>query len=32
MTRRELREHTFLLLFREEFHSPEEMEEQLSFY
>lgn len=32
MTRRELREHTFLLLFREEFHSQEEMEEQLDFY
>lgn len=32
MTRHELREHTFLLLFREEFHSSEEMEEQLSFY
>jgi len=32
MTRRELREHTFLLLFRREFHSKEEMEEQLSFY
>lgn len=32
MTRRELREHTFLLLFREEFHAPWEMEEQLSFY
>lgn len=32
MTRRELREHTFILLFRRDFHSTEEMEEQLSFY
>lgn len=32
MTRRELREHTFLLLFRKEFHEAEEMEEQLSLY
>lgn len=32
MTRRELREHIFLLVFRSEFHSAEEMEEQLSFY
>ena len=32
MTRRELREHTFLLLFRKDFHEAEEMEEQLSLY
>lgn len=32
MTRRELREHTFLLLFRKDFHDTEEMEEQLSLY
>lgn len=32
MTRRELREHTFLLLFRKDFHDAEEMEEQLSLY
>lgn len=32
MTRRELREHTFILLFRRDFYSTEEMEEQLSFY
>ena len=28
MTRRELREHTFLLLFRRDFHDAEEMEEE----
>lgn len=32
MTRRELREHTFILLFRKDFHEAEEMEEQLSLY
>ena len=32
MTRRELREHTFLLLFRKDFHEAEEMEEQLTLY
>ncbi|MDD6035368.1 MAG: transcription antitermination factor NusB [Lachnospiraceae bacterium] len=32
MTRRELREHTFMLLFRNDFHGAEEMEEQLAFY
>ncbi|MBE5931529.1 MAG: transcription antitermination factor NusB [Lachnospiraceae bacterium] len=32
MTRRELREHTFLLLFRKDFHNAEEMEEQLTLY
>lgn len=32
MTRRELREHTFILLFRKDFHETEEMEEQLSLY
>lgn len=32
MGRRELREHIFRLLFRREFHSPEEMGEQENFY
>lgn len=32
MTRRELREHTFMLLFRKDFHNAEEMEEQLALY
>ena len=32
MTRRELREHTFLLLFRKDFHETDEMEEQLALY
>lgn len=32
MTRRELREHTFLLLFRKDFYDAGEMEEQLSLY
>lgn len=32
MTRRELREHTFLLLFRKDFHDTQEMEEQLTLY
>lgn len=32
MTRRELREHTFILLFRKEFHKEEEMENQISLY
>ncbi|MCH5273397.1 MAG: transcription antitermination factor NusB [Lachnospiraceae bacterium] len=32
MTRRELREHVFLLLFRRDFYNTEEMKEQISFY
>lgn len=32
MTRRELREHIFNILFRLEFHSAQEMEEQLAIY
>lgn len=32
MTRRELREGTFLMLFRKEFHEREEMEEQFGFF
>lgn len=32
MNRRELREHIFILLFRVEFNSLEEMEEQVGFY
>ena len=32
MTRRELREHIFRLLFRAEFHEREEMSEQAQFY
>lgn len=32
MSRRELREHIFILLFRVEFNSIEEMEEQVGFY
>lgn len=32
MTRRELRENTFVLLFHKEFHSTEELQEQIEFY
>lgn len=32
MTRRELRENTFILLFHREFHVTEEMEEQFNLY
>ncbi len=32
MTRRELRENVFLLLFRAEFHNPTDMKEQLSLF
>ncbi|MDY5578080.1 MAG: transcription antitermination factor NusB [Lachnospiraceae bacterium] len=32
MTRRELRESTFMMLFRKEFHETEELEEQFGFY
>lgn len=32
MTRRDLREHTFLLLFQNDFHASEEMEEQVKLY
>lgn len=32
MTRRDLRENTFLLLFQNDFHAPEEMEEQMKLY
>ncbi len=32
MTRRELRENTFVLLFRTEFHSSEDMPEQMELY
>lgn len=32
MTRRELRENTFILLFHSEFHKTDEMEEQFRFY
>ena len=32
MKRRELREHVFQLLFRVEFNSSEEMDEQVSMY
>lgn len=32
MTRREIREHVFKLLFQREFHEPEEMEEQMDSY
>ena len=32
MTRRALREQVFLMLFRVEFHSAEEMEEQMKLY
>lgn len=32
MTRRELREHIFLMLFRKDFHKPEELNEQMELY
>lgn len=32
MTRRELRENTFILLFHREFHMPEDMEEQFNLF
>lgn len=32
MKRRELREHIFRMLFRREFHPPEEMPRQIQFY
>ncbi len=32
MTRREIREHLFRMLFRKEFHEPSELNEQLEFY
>lgn len=32
MTRRELRENTFLLLFQNDFYPPEEMDEQMKLY
>ncbi len=32
MSRRELREHIFRLLFRAQFHTAQEMEEQIDFY
>lgn len=32
MTRRELRENTFKLLFHKEFHGEEDMEEQFAYY
>jgi N utilization substance protein B len=32
MTRREIREHLFRMLFRKEFHEPSELDEQLQFY
>lgn len=32
MTRREIREHLFKLLFQKEFYSDEEMDEQISLY
>lgn len=32
MSRRELREHIFRLLFRAQFHAAQEMEEQIDFY
>jgi N utilization substance protein B len=32
MTRREVREHLFRMLFRKEFHEPSELNEQLEFY
>ena len=32
MTRREIREHLFRMLFRKEFHEPAELEEQVLFY
>lgn len=32
MTRREIREHTFIMLFQSEFHEPAELAEQNQFY
>lgn len=32
MTRREIREHLFRMLFRKEFHEPGELNEQIEFY
>lgn len=32
MTRREIREHIFLMLFRKEFHEKEELNEQMQLY
>lgn len=32
MTRRELREHIFLMLFRKEFHDRQDLEEQIKVY
>ncbi len=32
MSRRELREHLFLMLFRRDFHEAEELKEQMAFY
>ena len=32
MTRRELRENTFILLFHREFHETDEMEEQFTLF
>lgn len=32
MTRREIREHLFCMLFRKEFHEPSELDEQIEFY
>ncbi len=32
MTRREIREHLFCMLFRKEFHEPSELDEQIGFY
>lgn len=32
MTRREIREHLFRMLFRKEFHEPYELDEQMEYY
>lgn len=32
MTRRDIREHLFRMLFRKEFHEPSELNEQVEFY
>lgn len=32
MSRREIREHLFRMLFRKEFHGEDELQEQISFY
>ncbi len=32
MTRREIREHVFLMLFRKDFHEAEELKEQIELY